>query len=385
MTSYLYNMKYNNSLPVTSYELEQTSNRIMAFLSGNNVVVYKIDYDAGASVSLFKVYLESKRQISRMMANADNLARTLGTVGIRIFRMEEYIGVEVPNEHRSVVPLNGILEDKTFRESDAALPVALGRDTGGRVVAFDLAEAPNLLIAGVTKQGKSVAVNTLIASLLVSSEPEEVKFVLIDPKRAEFSIYEGLANRYLFSKPSQNSCVVSKPEDAEIILGTLRMETERRYEILSNYGARGIKSLPRIVIIFDEYTDYTLMSRPFKKRAGIIMCLLINLAREGHPVGIHLVITTQRPSIDSIPSVLKAYFPTRLAFRVGRSIDSFAIIDQRGAECLIGNGDMLFQQGSLITRVQGAYTSTDEVKTIVDRIATRHDSIPTSHGSCTIL
>mgnify|MGYP002521948152 FL=1 len=268
------------------------------------------------------------------------------------------------------VTMRSVLSDEAFRNSGAELPVALGRTPGDKAVVFDLAKAPDLLIAGATKQGKTAAIHAIVASLLYSRRPSELKLVLIDPKGCEFSAYKRLSGSYIASMSGEEP-VVQTAAHADKTLAALCLEMEHRYELLSGahtrnirtYNARISKTLPYIVTIIDEYADLTIPVRRDKQSVNMshnITESIIRLAQKGRAVGIHLILTTQRPS-GGITGLIKANFPTRIAVRTISTTDSRIILDTPGAERLAGSGDMIFQTGGEDTRLQGAYISPEEI------------------------
>ena len=315
--------------------------------------------------------------------------------------LPDSVGIEVANGHQSVVPLKVMLADDAFIGSKAELPVAMGIDIFNKVKVFDLADAPHLLIAGASNQGKTVGINAIITSLLYAKHPSELKFVLIDPKMVEFTRYSKLLKHYLALMPDasdgqeeMDNAIVKQPKQAEEILQSLCIEMDERNQLISQADVRNIKEynrkyrdgflrpedghhfLPYIVVVIDEYADLTI---PWgmgikSKIASNIMASIIRLAQKGRAAGIHAIIATQRPSDDVITGLIKANFPTRIAFRVSTRIDSVTILDSPGAELLIGNGDMLYSSGREMERMQCAYITLDEISKIVDFIAAQTES-----------
>ena len=316
-------------------------------------------------------------------------------------RLSDSVGIEVENDRPSIVPLKAILSDKTFLDSKAELPVAMGVDIFNKVKVFDLADAPHLLIAGASNQGKTVGINAIITSLLYAKHPSELKFVLIDPKMVEFTRYSKLLKHYLAVMPDasdgqeeMDNAIVKQPKQAEEILQSLCIEMDERYRLLNSAETGNIKEynakyktgllrpedghhfLPYIVVVIDEYADLTI---PWgmgikSKMASNIMASIIRLAQKGRAAGIHVIIATQRPSDDVITGLIKANFPTRIAFRVSTRTDSITILDSPGAEHLIGKGDMLYSVGKKMERMQCAYITLDEISRIVDFIAAQTES-----------
>ena len=313
--------------------------------------------------------------------------------------LSDSVGLEVPNDNPSIVPLRALLNDDAFRESKAELPVAIGVTITQKVKVFDLAGAPHLLISGATQQGKSVGLNVLIAPLLYSKHPSELKFVFIDPKMVEFTAYSSLLHHYLAVLPDAASeqdemanAVVKKAPQAEAILRSLCVEMDQRYELLSKASVNNIKLyndkyrdrhllpteghryLPYLVTIIDEYADLTMSSGSGgegRNLARSITHSIIRLAQKGRAAGIPIVLATQRPSVDIITGVIKTNFPTRIAFRVSQMQDSRTILDAPGAEKLIGKGDMLYYAGVEMERMQCAWISNDEINTLTKFIGSQ--------------
>lgn len=317
-------------------------------------------------------------------------------------RLSDSVGIEVENDHPSAVPFKAMLGDKAFIGSKAELPVAMGFDIFNKVKVFDLADAPHLLIAGATKQGKTVGINAIITSLLYAKHPSELKFVFIDPKMVEFTRYSKLIRHYLAVLPDaadekvkMDNAIVTQPKQAEEILRSLCVEMDDRYQLLNNaetgnikeYNAKykngllrpedGHKFMPYIVVAIDEYADLIKagqMGVKTKSMARNIMNDILSLAQKGHTVGIHIVMATQCMSEDVITGFIKTNFPTRIAFRVATKADSVTILDSPGAEQLIGKGDMLYYAGEKTERMQCAYITPDEISKIVNFIAAQTES-----------
>ena len=365
--------------PVSDDEVRNNVALIRKCFSAHRIGVHDIKASTGPSVSLYRVFLEPGGSASSVMAKKDDIAFDLGDRGVRIFRMDGCIGVELPNTRRSGVPLRALLESEDFRAGDAALPLALGVDTTGAPVVIDLAKAPHLLLAGATKQGKSVTVGAIIASLLFSRRPEEVKFLLIDPKLVAFSHLGGLVKHHLAYLPgASEDGIIRHPQEAAESLEALCAEMDRRYGVLFGSKAKNIQeycgkaggeTMPRIVTVFDEFADFLLMPGSLRPLAKRIRNAVIRLAQKGRAVGIHLVLTTQRPSTDVLSGLIRANFPTRIAFRVPGRVDSLTILDQPGAEHLTGEGDMLLQRGCETTRFQGAFISEKELESVAEFFA----------------
>ena len=316
-------------------------------------------------------------------------------------RLADSVGIEAENDRQSTIPLKAMLSNEAFLNSKAELPVAMGVDIFNKVKVFDLADAPHLLIAGATKQGKTEGINDIITSLLYAKHPSELKFVLIDPKMVEFTRYSMLIRHYLAVFPDAadekvkiDNAIVTQPKQAEDMLSSLCAEMDMRFQLISQAEVRNIKEynskysdgllrpedghhfLPYIVVVIDEYADLTI---PWgmgikSKMASNIMASIIRLAQKGRAAGIHVIIATQRPSDDVITGLIKANFPTRIAFRVSTRTDSITILNSPGAEHLIGKGDMLYSVGKEMERMQCAYITPDEISKIVNFIAAQTES-----------
>lgn len=317
-------------------------------------------------------------------------------------RLPNSVGIEVVNDRQSTVPLKAMLSDEAFPDSKAELPVAMGVDIFNKVKVFDLADAPHLLIAGASNQGKTTGINAIITSLIYAKHPSELKFVLIDPKMVELTRYSKLIRHYLAvlpdtadEKAEPGNAIVTQPKQAEDILSALCVEMDERNQLISQAEVRNIKEynskyrdgllrpedghhfLPYIVVVIDEYADLTIPWGISLKSKGIaknIMSAIIRLAQKGRAAGIHVIIATQRPSDDVITGLIKANFPTRIAFRVSTRTDSITILNSPGAEHLNGKGDMLYSVGKEMERMQCAYITLDEISKIVDFIAAQTES-----------
>lgn len=386
----------NSRQEVSPEELKRNNYKIRATLK-----TYKIDVDnvkavVGPTVTLYKVYPAPGVKISSIKNLQDDIAMALHAKGVRVVTLADSVGIEVANDKPSMVPLKAMLNDDAFRESKAELPVAIGYTITQKVKVFDLADAPHLLVAGATKQGKSVGLNVLISSLLYSKHPSELKFVFVDPKMVEFTAYSRLLNHYLAVMPGASEAdetansIAKSPKQAEIMLKALCVEMDARYELLSTamvnniklynekYKDRhlrpdqGHKYLPYIVVVVDEYADLTMSvgaSNESKATARSISTSVIRLAQKGRAAGIHVVLATQRPSVDVITGLIKSNFPTRIAFRVFSMTDSRTILDSPGAEKLIGKGDMIYYAGVDMERVQCAYISGSEINDVTKFIS----------------
>ena len=386
-----------NRHEVSTEELVRNRNKIRAALANYKIQVNDVTAIVGPTVTLYKVYPAPGVKISDIKKLQEDIAMSLRAKGVRVVTLEDSVGIEVANDFASIVPLKALLNDEAFRKSKAELPVAIGFTITQKVKVFDLADAPHLLIAGATKQGKSVGLNVIVSSLLYSRHPSELKFVFIDPKMVEFSAYAKLLHHYLAVLPDavteedeMSSAIVKKPKDAEKILRSVCIEMDERYELLSKAGVnkitlyndkfrqhhlrsdQGHRFLPYLVVVVDEYADLTMTSGggPEAKAAGrSITGSIIRLAQKGRAAGIHVILATQRPSVDVISGLIKSNFPMRIAFRVASRVDSMTILDAPGAEKLIGKGDMLFSAGIDTERIQCGYVSGDEIDSITASIS----------------
>ena len=382
---------------VSTEELVRNRNRIRAALANYKIQVNDVRAIVGPTVTLYKVYPAPGVKISDIKRLQEDIAMSLKAKGVRVVTLEDSVGIEVANDYASIVPLKALLNDDAFRQSKAELPVAIGYTITQNVKVFDLADAPHLLIAGATKQGKSVGLNVIVSSLLYSRHPSELKFVFIDPKMVEFSAYAQLLHHYLAVMPEASSeedeqanAIVKKPKDAEKILRSVCIEMDDRYELLSKAGVnkitayndkyrqhhlrsdQGHRFLPYLVVVVDEYADLTMTSGggPEAKANGrSITGSIIRLAQKGRAAGIHVILATQRPSVDVISGLIKSNFPMRIAFRVASRVDSMTILDAPGAEKLIGRGDMLFSAGIDSERIQCGYVSGEEIDRVNEFIS----------------
>ena len=388
---------YSESQYVLSQqELEENNTRIRATLRNFKIEVDKVTAVVGPTVTLYKVVPAAGVKISSIENLHKEIAMSLGVNGVRVVTLADSVGIEVPNSKPSIVPLKAMLNSEKFRNTTAELPVAIGYTITQEVKTFDLADAPHLLVAGATKQGKSVGLNVIIASLLYSKHPSELKFVFIDPKTVEFTAYNSLLKHYLAVLPmaaseeeERRNAIVKKSKQAEQVLNALCIEMDQRYELLAQAGVNdfklyndkyknrflrpdeGHKFLPYLVVVIDEYADLIMAggaSPEAKKSAKSVENSIIRLAQKGRAAGIHVIIATQRPSVTVITGLIKANFPTRIAFRVLSGVDSRTILDTVGAENLIGKGDMLYYAGVKMERVQCALVSMAEINKITKYI-----------------
>jgi S-DNA-T family DNA segregation ATPase FtsK/SpoIIIE len=381
---------------VSTEELTRNNNKIRAALANYKIQVNDVKAIVGPTVTLYKVYPAPGVKIADIKKLQEDIALSLNAKGVRVVTLNDSVGIEVANDFASIVPLKALLNDDAFRNSKADLPVAIGYTITQKVRVFDLADAPHLLIAGATKQGKSVGLNVIVSSLLYSKHPSELKFVFIDPKMVEFSAYGQLLKHYLAVLPDsadedeeRNNAIVKKPKDAEKILRSLCTEMDDRYELLSKAGVNkitlynekykerklrpdhGHRFLPYIVVVVDEYADLTMTtgaSPDARAASRSITNSIIRLAQKGRAAGLHVILATQRPSVDVISGIIKSNFPMRIAFRVASRVDSMTILDAPGAEKLIGRGDMLFSAGIDSERIQCGFIDGKEIDAITEFI-----------------
>ena len=377
---------------VSQQELDINNNRIRATLQNYRIEVDRVTAVVGPTVTLYKVVPSAGVRVSAIENLHREIAMALGASGVRVVTLPDCVGIEVPNNTPSIVPLKSMLNDDSFRNSKAELPIAIGYTITQEVKTFDLTDAPHLLIAGATKQGKSVGLNVIISSLLYAKHPTELKFVFIDPKMVEFTAYNALLKHYLAVLPTaaneddeRENAIIKQPKQAEAVLNSLCIEMDERYKLLAAAGVNDIKLyndkykdrrllptdghkfLPYLVVVIDEYADLTMTggaNSDARKCAKNISDSIVRLAQKGRAAGLHVIIATQRPSVNVITGLIKTNFPTRIAFRVVSGVDSRTILDSYGAENLIGRGDMLYYAGVEMERVQCALVSMAEINRI---------------------
>ena len=386
----------NGKHEVSKEELETNNNRIRTTLLNYKIKVEKVSAVVGPTITLYKVVPAPGVKISAIEGLRKEIGMALGSKEVRVVTLADSVGIEVPNSKPSIVPLKATLNDAAFRNSKAELPIALGYTITQKVKTFDLADAPHLLVAGATKQGKSVGLNVIISSLLYAKHPSELKFVFVDPKMVEFTAYNALLKHYLAVLPlaiseedERANAIIKTPDKAEQILSSLCIEMDERYKLLAAAGVNEVKSynakykerhllpteghkfMPYLVVVIDEYADLTMTggsSGDARKIATNISNSIVRLAQKGRAAGIHVIIATQRPSVNVITGLIKTNFPTRIAFRVVSRVDSQTILDSTGAENLIGKGDMLYYAGVNTERVQCALVSMTEINKITSFI-----------------
>lgn len=385
---------YTSSIySVSSEELKSNNFKIKATLQTYKIEVREVKAVVGPTITLYKLYPAPGVTVASIMNKDKEIALALNSDRVRLVMLPDSIGIEVPNMKQSIVPLKAVLNNDEFRNSKAELPIAIGYATlVQKVEVFDLADAPHLLVAGATKMGKSVGLNVMIASLLFSKHPSELKFVFIDPKMVEFSSYSRLLHHYLAVLPDSgdakeelDNSIVKKAPAAEAVLRSLCIEMDARYELMNKAGVNNIvlynekykerhllptmghHYLPYLVTVIDEYSDLIMSagsSGEDKTRARSITTSIIRLAQKGRAAGIHIILATQRPSVDVITGLIKNNFPARIAFRVFSGTDSKTILDSTGAEKLIGKGDMIYNAGANMVRAQCAFIGNDEIATL---------------------
>jgi len=364
-------------------ELEANKNRIVETLRNYQIEIAKITATIGPTITLYEIVPEAGIRISKIKNLEDDIALSLSALGIRIIAPipgRGTIGIEVPNTHKQVVSMRSVIASKRFQQSDMELPIAFGKTISNETFVTDLAKMPHLLMAGATGQGKSVGLNAILTSLLYRKHPGEVKFVLVDPKKVELTLFNKIERHYLAKLPNEEEAIITDTRKVINTLNSLCIEMDDRYELLKNAMCRNIieynrkftqrklnpenghKFMPYIVLVIDEFADLIMTAG---KEVETPIARLAQLARA---IGIHLIVATQRPSVNVITGIIKANFPARVAFRVTSKIDSRTILDTGGADQLIGKGDMLFSNGNQLTRLQCAFVDTPEVEQIVNFI-----------------
>ncbi|MET4073387.1 DNA translocase FtsK 4TM domain-containing protein [Hymenobacter sp. UYCo722] len=368
---------------VTKEELEANKDRIVETLGHYGISIASIKATIGPTVTLYEIVPEAGVRISKIKALEDDIALSLAALGIRIIAPipgKGTIGIEVPNTKKEMVSIRSVLGSEKFARSEMDLPIAFGRTITNEVFVADLAKMPHLLMAGATGQGKSVGLNVILASLLYKRHPATLKFVLVDPKKVELSIFNKIERHYLAKLPDTDEAIITDTKKVVNTLNSLCMEMDRRYDLLKEAGCRNLKEynakfierrlnpkkghrfLPFIVLVIDELADLMMTAG---KEVETPIARLAQLARA---IGIHLIVATQRPSVNVITGIIKANFPCRISFKVTSKIDSRTILDTGGADQLIGQGDMLFSAGSDLIRVQCAFIDTPEVDRVCDFI-----------------
>ncbi len=376
----------SGSITVNQSELEENKNRIVDTLNNYKIGIDKIKATVGPTVTLYEIIPEAGVRISKIKNLEDDIALSLSALGIRIIAPipgRGTIGIEVPNNKPAVVSMKSLIGSKKFQSAEMELPIALGKTISNETFVVDLAKMPHLLMAGATGQGKSVGLNAVLTSLLYKKHPAEVKFVLVDPKKVELTLFNKIERHYLAKLPDSEDAIITDNSKVINTLNSLCIEMDNRYSLLKDAMVRNIKEynakfkqrklnpenghqfLPYIVLVVDEFADLIMTAG---KEVETPIARLAQLARA---IGIHLIIATQRPSVNVITGIIKANFPARIAFRVSSKIDSRTILDGPGADQLIGRGDLLYTQGNNITRVQCGFVDTPEVEKITEFIGSQ--------------
>jgi S-DNA-T family DNA segregation ATPase FtsK/SpoIIIE len=373
-------------ITINQEELEENKNRIVDTLRNYKIEIAQIKATVGPSVTLYEIVPEAGIRISKIKSLEDDIALSLSALGIRIIAPipgKGTIGIEVPNKNPTMVSMKSVIGSAKFQEAEMELPIALGKTISNETFVVDLAKMPHLLMAGATGQGKSVGLNAVLTSLLYKKHPAEVKFVLVDPKKVELTLFNKIERHYLAKLPDTEDAIITDNAKVVATLNSLCVEMDNRYSLLKDAMVRNIKEyndkfkarklnpenghrfLPYIVLVVDEFADLIMTAG---KEVEVPIARLAQLARA---IGIHLIIATQRPSVNVITGLIKANFPARIAFRVTSKIDSRTILDTAGADQLIGRGDMLYTNGNDVVRVQCAFIDTPEVEKITDFIGSQ--------------
>ncbi len=386
--------KYDTEgITINQDELEENKNRIVETLNNYKIGIASIKATIGPTVTLYEIVPEAGIRISKIKNLEDDIALSLSALGIRIIAPipgKGTIGIEVPNKNSTIVSMRSVIASQKFQKSEMELPIAFGKTISNETFVVDLAKMPHMLMAGATGQGKSVGLNAVLTSLLYKKHPAEVKFVLVDPKKVELTLFNKIERHYLAKLPDSEDAIITDNTKVINTLNSLCIEMDNRYEMLKNAMCRNIKEynakfkarklnpndghhfLPYIVLVVDEFADLIMTAG---KEVETPIARLAQLARA---IGIHLIIATQRPSVNVITGIIKANFPARIAFRVTSKIDSRTILDGSGADQLIGRGDMLYTQGNDITRIQCAFVDTPEVEKITEFIGAQK-AYPEAH------
>ncbi len=375
-----------SKVQVTQEELNQNKDRILSTLTNFKISIQSIKATIGPTVTLYEIVPDAGIKISRIKNLEDDIALSLAALGIRIIAPipgKGTIGIEVPNKNREMVSIRSVMGSERFQKTDRELPIAIGKTISNELMVIDLTKMPHILVAGATGQGKSVGLNVILTSLLYKRHPSQLKFVLVDPKKVEMSLFSKIERHYLAKLPNSEEAIITDTKKVVYTLNSLCIEMENRYEILKDAGAKNIKEynakfvarklnpkeghrfLPYIVLVIDELADLMMTAG---KEVETPIARLAQLARA---IGIHLVVATQRPSVNVITGVIKANFPARLSFRVTSKIDSRTILDTGGADQLIGQGDMLLSTGSEIVRLQSPFVDTPEIERICEFIGSQ--------------
>jgi DNA segregation ATPase FtsK/SpoIIIE, S-DNA-T family len=368
------------TISIDKEELEKNKNQIISTLRSFSIEIQRISATVGPTVTLYEIVPAEGVRISKIRNLEDDIALNLAALGIRIIAPipgKGTIGIEVPNANKQIVSMRALLSSEKFINNKMSLPIALGKKIDNENYIVDLATMPHLLMAGATGQGKSVGINAVLVSLLFKKHPSQLKFVLVDPKKVELSVYKMIEKHFLAKLPNEEEAIITDTKKVINTLNALCIEMDNRYELLKEAGARNIKEynekfiirklnpekghkyLPFIVLVVDEFADLIMTAG---KEVEMPVARLAQLARA---IGIHIIVATQRPSVNVITGTIKANFPARIAFKVSAKVDSRTILDSGGAEQLIGRGDMLISHGSELLRIQCAFVDTPEVEKIV--------------------
>lgn len=380
-------------ITIDQEELEENKDRIVETLNNYKIGISNIKATVGPTVTLYEIVPEAGIRISKIKNLEDDIALSLAALGIRIIAPipgRGTIGIEVPNKNPKIVSMRSVIASKKFQNAEMELPIAFGKTISNETFVVDLAKMPHLLMAGATGQGKSVGLNAILTSLLYKKHPAEVKFVLVDPKKVELTLFNKIERHFLAKLPDTEDAIITDTTKVVNTLNSLCIEMDDRYDLLKDAMVRNIKEynkkfknrklnpneghkfLPYIVLVIDEFADLIMTAG---KEIETPIARLAQLARA---VGIHLIVATQRPSVNVITGIIKANFPARVAFRVTSKIDSRTILDSAGADQLIGRGDMLYTQGNELTRIQCAFVDTPEVDDITDFIGSQK-AYPQAH------
>ena len=373
----------HEGITINEQELEENKERIVGTLKNYQIGIADIKATIGPTVTLYEIVPAAGVRISKIKNLEDDIALSLSALGIRIIAPipgKGTVGIEVPNKKATVVSMRSVILAKKFQEAEMELPLALGKTISNETFVVDLAKMPHLLMAGATGQGKSVGLNAILTSLLYKKHPAEIKFVLVDPKKVELTLFNKIERHYLAKLPDADDAIITDNKQVINTLNSLCVEMDKRYDMLKLAMCRNLKEynakfkerrlnphdghafLPYIVLVIDEFADLIMTAG---KEVETPIARLAQLARA---IGIHLIIATQRPSVNVITGLIKANFPARIAFRVTSKVDSRTILDSGGADQLIGRGDMLFTQGNNLIRLQCAFVDTPEVEKITDFI-----------------
>ena len=376
----------DGSITINQEELEENKEKIIDTLRNYKIGIEKIKATIGPTVTLYEIIPEAGVRISKIKSLEDDIALSLSALGIRIIAPipgKGTIGIEVPNKNRKIVSMKSLISSKKYQDAEMELPLALGKTISNETLVVDLTKMPHLLVAGATGQGKSVGINAIITSILYKKHPAEVKFILVDPKKVELTLFNKIERHYLAKLPDSDESIITDTKKVVKTLKSLCIEMEKRYELLKDGMCRNIKEynskfkkrklnpndghkfLPYLVLVVDEFADIIMTAgKEVENPIG-------RLAQLARAVGIHLIIATQRPSVNVITGLIKANFPARIAFKVTAKVDSRTILDSGGADQLIGNGDMLFTQGNDLIRLQCGFIDTDEIEKITDIIGSQ--------------